>query len=462
MSQNKPKVQETQAQRHLSLSRRRFLRGVGAGVALPLFPSLPGVARAALGADEERAPVRMGFFLIPNGVVQDAWWPLSSDERNIQLNRTMTPLEEYKEHLQIIAGLDHENATPGQDGGGDHARAGATYLTGMRAKKTSGRDISCGISVDQVAAQALGHLTRFPSLELSCDAIRNTGSCDTGYACAYQYNLSWASATVPVTPEPNPRLVFERLFGAGAPGERRQAYLRRKETQKSVLDFVMEDAHLLERQLGQNDRRKLDEYLTSIREVETRIVGSEDGANIPDPEMATPAGIPQEIGEHQSLMYDIMALAFQSDQTRIASLLLAYDGSNIPYPQLGIKEGHHWLTHNQRDADYQEKVRQIEFYWMQKFAGFVKKLAETEDVDGRPMLENVMLLYGSAISDGNRHLHDNCPALLVGHGGGKLNPGRYTYPERNVPMSNLFISMLDRFGVQVDSFGDSTGRYDNI
>ncbi len=462
MSPQNLSAQDRKAQRFRSLSRRRFLRGLGASVALPLFPSLPGAARAALGADVERAPTRMAFFLIPNGVVQDAWWPLTADEKDIQLNRTMEPLEDLKQHLQIIAGLDHINATPGPDGGGDHARAGATYLTGMRAKKTSGKDIRCGTSVDQVAAQALGHLTRFPSLELSCDAIRNTGSCDTGYACAYQYNLSWASPTVPVTPEPNPRLVFERLFGAGEPGHRHEMFVRRQESQKSVLDFVMEDAHSLEQQLGVNDRGKFDEYLTSIRDVEKRIQSTEKVAEIPDPDVPTPPGIPEEIGEHQRLMYDIMMLAFQSDQTRISTLLLAYDGSNLPYPQLDIQEGHHWLTHNMRRPELMEKVRQIEQYYMQQFAGFVRRLSETEDVDGRPMIENVMMLYGAAIADGNRHSHSNLPALLVGHGGGKLNPGRYTYPEQNIPMSNLFVSMLDRFGVQVDSFGDSTGRYDNI
>jgi hypothetical protein len=373
----------------------------------------------------------------------------------------MQALEPFRDSIQVIAGLNHENATPGPDGPGDHARAGATYLTGVRARKTAGKDIRCGISVDQAAAQATGHLTRFPSLELTCDEIRNSGSCDSGYACAYQYNLSWSSPTTPLTPEPNPRLAFERLFGSGAPGDRKESITRRNETQKSVLDFVLADARALQGQLGVHDRRKLDEYLTGIRAIERRIQDVDSLERIPDPEIPTPEGAPDEIGARWDLMYDIMALAFQSDQTRIATLLLANDGSNIPYPQLGIQEGHHWLTHNLRVEDMLNKTVEIELYYMQHFARFVQKLAETEDVDGRRLIDNVMLLYGAAISDGNRHTHYNLPAVLVGGGAGKLNPGRYV-DAGGIPMSNLFVTMLDHMGVHVDSFGDSTGRFEDI
>jgi hypothetical protein len=256
-------------------------------------------------------------------------------------------------------------------------------------------------------------------------------------------------------------LAFERLFGSGQHGERTQSLARQRDTQKSVLDFVLEDARSLERQLGMNDRRKLDEYMTGIRAVERRIGDVANAEKIPDPAMLTPDGAPQEVGERWDLMYDIMTLAFQSDQTRISTLLLANDGSNIPYPQLGVKEGHHWLTHNHRDQNMLEGTVKIERYYMEHFTRFVTKLAETEDVDGRPMLENVMMLYGAAIADGNRHNHANLPALLVGGGGGKLRPGRYV-DAGGVPMSNLFVTMLDRMGVRVDQFGDSTGRFDNI
>ncbi|KAA5545869.1 DUF1552 domain-containing protein [Roseiconus nitratireducens] len=455
------------AERSASLHRRRFLRGLGAAVAVPMFSS---VARAAeksatdganLSSVGGAAPLRMAYFIHPNGVVQDYWFPKVSGD-NFEFNRTMKPLEDLREHVQVITGLDQLNATPGNDGGGDHARAGATYLTGMRAKKTGGKDIRCGISVDQVAAQQLGHLTRFPSLELTCDAIRNTGSCDTGYACAYQYNMSWSSPMTPVTPEPNPRLVFERLFGIGNHGERKRSFEIRRERQKSILDFVMEDTRSLIRDMGHEDQLKLDEYLTNVREIERRISDTEQIAKIHDPKVPTPAGIPDEIGEHMDLMYDLLVLAFQTDQTRIATLLLAYDGSNLPYPQLGISEGHHWLTHNLRVPEYKEKVGKIEVYWMEHFAKFIRKMRDTQDVDGSRLIDNVAMLYGSAISDGNRHKHDNCPAILVGGGGGMLQPGRVT-DAGGIPMSNLYVSLLEKFGVQgVNQFGDSTGSYNDI
>jgi hypothetical protein len=459
----KPPVhsRENRREERLSaLSRRRFLRGLGgAGLALPAFPSLlPRVARAA---DEERAPLRMGFFMVPNGVVQSHWWP-TGGERDFVLGQGMTDLEPYRQHIQIISGLDHENATPGPDGAGDHARAGATYLTGMRARKTAGKDIHVGVSIDQLAAQKVGHLTRYPSLELSCDEIRNSGSCDSGYACAYQYNLSWSSPTTPVTPEANPKLAFERLFGVGDHGERKDSLARSRETQKSVLDFILEDAQSIEKQLGVHDRRKLDEYLSGIRSVERRIQDVDAIERIPDPNIPTPEGAPEEMGARWDIMYEIMRLAFLSDQTRISTLLLANDGSNHPYPQLGISEGHHWLTHNLRVQDMLEKTIVIEAYYMQHFAQFIRTLSETEDIDGRPLIDNVMLLYGAAISDGNRHTHNNLPALLVGGGAGKLRPGRYVDVGSRIPMSNLFVTMLDHMGVAVDSFGDSNGRFDHI
>lgn len=461
MNGTKDSRRQQREERHHSLSRRRFLRGLGgACLALPAFPSIISQVARAAAADLGRAPLRMGFFMIPNGVVQSNWWPAGLG-RNFKLARTMEVLEPFRNHIQIIGGLDHENATPGPDGPGDHARAGATYLTGMRARKTAGKDIRCGISIDQVAAQAVGHLTRFPSLELTCDEIHNSGSCDSGYACAYQYNLSWSSPTTPVTPEPNPQLAFERLFGSGSPGQRTQSIAQQNETRKSVLDFVLEDARSLERELGTHDRRKLDEYLTGIRAVERRVNDVSSIEKIPDPDIRTPDGAPEEINDRWDLMYDLMTLAFQSDQTRIATLLLANDGSNIPYPQLDIKEGHHWLTHNHRVQDMLDKTVQIELYYMQHFARFIQKLTETEDVDGRPMIDNVMLLYGAAIADGNRHTHRNLPALLVGGGGGKLNPGRYV-EAGGIPMSNMFVTMLNHMGVNVDSFGDSTGRFDDI
>jgi hypothetical protein len=441
------------------LTRRNFLRGLGVGVALPgLLSALPRSVRAAQSA--QAAPLRMAFMTIPNGVQQDHWFPTGT-ELDFTFNTTMASLEPVKQHVQVIAGLKHENATAGRDGAGDHARASATFLTGARARKTAGKDIHVGVSVDQVAAQKLGRQTRFPSLELSCDAIRNSGSCDSGYACAYQYNIAWSSPTTPVTPETNPRLAFERLFGAGSPGERRQNYELRQQTERSVLDFILEEAKDVQQKLNAGDRRKLDEYFTVVRELEQRLKAAEQSGDIPSTERDTPSGIPADFAEHMALMYDLLFLAFQTDSTRIGTILLAYDGSNRVFPQIGVPEGHHYLTHNQRKEELAQKVARIDAYYMQQFSAFLQKLAAAEDFDGRSLLDNSMIVYGGAIADGNRHSHDNLPVILAGGGRGQLRPGRYvTVPEQ--PMANLFVSLLNRMGIETDRFGDSTGRLESV
>lgn len=444
----------------LNLSRRYFLRGSGLAVALPAYASLGHTSLAAdetvapkLAETETGAPLRMAFMSIPNGVQQDNWFP----EDGFQLNNTMKPLEKLRDHLQVIGGLDHINATPGPDGAGDHARAGATFLTGMRARKTAGSDIQCGISVDQVAAQQVGKATRLPSLELTSDLIRNSGSCDSGYACAYQYNLSWSSATTPVTPEANPRLVFERLFGSGTPTERKQNFEARQESKKSVLDFVLEQSRDVQRQLAASDRRKFDEYYAVVRDLEQRVENAERFRDPPETEQDTPAGIPKDFGDYMTLMYDMLLLAFKTDSTRIATLLLAYDGSNRTFPHLGIREGHHWLTHSQREQELAEKVARIDQYYIEHLAAFLQKMQETEDVDGNSLLHNSMLVYGGAIADGNRHTHENLPVILAGHAGGAISTGRFYQAEKQ-PMSNLFVSMLELMGVSVNQFGDSNGK----
>ncbi len=440
--------------------RRRFLKGIGTCVAIPAFESLLRPAKTALAATETmKAPLRMAFMSIPNGVQQNHWFP-EGDIKNFTLNTTMKPLESVKQNIQILAGLKHDHATPGNDGAGDHARANATFLTGARARKTPGKDIYVGTSIDQVAAQSYGHLTRFPSLELSCDAIRNSGSCDSGYACAYQYNLAWSSPTTPVTPEPNPQLVFERLFGEGQHGERQRNMELRQASQKSVLDFVLDDAASVRRELGLVDRRKLDEYLDGVRAIEQRIKSAELFGDVPDPELATPGGIPSNFGQHMDIMYDLLTLAFQTDSTRIATLLLSYDGSNRIFPDIGITEGHHYLTHNQRKEDLAAKVAEIDRYYMQRFASFLEKLSKTEDVDGNSILHNSMIVYGGAIADGNRHTHDNLPVILAGSGGGAFETGRHLQLEE-APMADLFVTMLRHAGISIDQFGDSTGNLDS-
>jgi hypothetical protein len=457
------------AQRHLSLSRRQFLRGVGACVALPMFDSLlRPMARAASAAAAEGlasaatgAPLRMAFVYFPNGAHQRYWWP-EGEGADFKLGKTMQPLQPLQRSIQVISGLDHKNATAGNDGAGDHARANATFLTGARARKTDSTDIQVGISVDQVAAQRVGHLTRFPSLELSCDSIRKSGRCDSGYSCAYQYNLSWASATTPMAPESNPRLVFERLFGAGAPGERQKNFKMRQATQRSLLDFVLDDARSLQRQLGKSDQQKLDEYLTGVREIEQRIQRAEGFGELPDPQVDTPAGIPPNYGEHMDLMYDLLAMAFETDSTRVSTLLLAGDGSNRAYPQIGIPEGHHYCSHHRNNEELMEKIGQIDLYYMERFARFLKKLDEKKDIDGRSILQNSMIVYGCGNSDGNRHTHENLPIVLAGGGGGTLTAGRFV-KLGGKPMSNLFLSMTDRMGVAgVERIGDSSGRITTV
>src|SRR5437870_2855854 len=287
MSRHKPlNPEQIAVQRAASLSRRRFLRGVGACVALPAMESLlpnsalasvaqaAGTAAAPAATAATGAPVRMAFVYFPNGAIQPNWWP-TGEGKDFKLARTLEPLEKLKDKFQVLGGLDHKNATPGPDGAGDHARASGSFLTGVRVKKTAGADIHAGVSIDQIAAQKVGHLTRFPSLELTCDSVRKSGNCDSGYSCAYQFNLSWRSPTAPVAPEPNPRLLFERLFGAGAPGERGDSLDRRRQQQRSILDFVLDDARSLQRQLASRDKQKLDEYLGSVREIEKRIEHAE-------------------------------------------------------------------------------------------------------------------------------------------------------------------------------------------
>ena len=454
------------AERYANFSRRHFLRGLGACLALPAFESVRPLGLLAadgtkqLATTASGAPARMAFVYFPNGAIQPNWWPKGEDS-DFELNRTMQPLAPVKHQIQVLGGLDHVNATPGPDGAGDHARASGTFLTGVRVKKTAGADIHAGISIDQVIANQIGHLTRFPSLELTCDAIRRSGNCDSGYSCAYQYNLAWRSPTQPIAPEPNPRLLFERLFGAGSHGERRES-LSRRQQQRSILDFVLDDARDLQRQLTARDKNKLDEYLGSVREIETRIESAERFGTTPDPTVPTPAGVPSAFDDYIQVMFDMMVLAFQTDSTRVATFLLQNEGSNRPFAEIGIAEGHHYLTHHQNKQDMIAKVAEIDLWYMKQFARFLEKMENTKDVDGKSLLQNSMIVYGSGNADGNRHTHVNLPVILAGGGGGTLAPGRFVQAG-GVPMSNLLLSMADRLGVKgLERHGDSTGRFDRI
>jgi hypothetical protein len=446
------------------LKRRTFLRGLGACVALPVFESLGPAqlfaAQTAAKNSAAAAPVRAAFVYFPNAAIPNVWWPKGGGT-DFELSRTLAPLADLRQHIQILGGLDHRNATAGPDGAGDHARANGTFLTGVRMKK-SATEVHGGVSIDQVMAQQIGHLTRFSSLELSCDAERQTGGCDSGYACAYQYNISWSSPTTPMTPEANPRHIFERLFGEGAPGERADHLKLRRQQERSILDFVLEDARDMQKRLNPRDRDKLDQYLTGVRALETRIQKAERLGDAKDPGIETPAGIPQSYAEHVQIMFETLLLAFQTDSTRVGTLLLAHDGSNKSFAEIGIPEGHHDLSHHFENAEKIQKVSDIDLWYVKQFARFLERLRDTPDTDGKSLLHNSMVIYGSGNADGNAHTHVNLPLVLAGSGGGTLSPGHYTRYD-SVPASNLFLSLADRMGVKnLDRFGDSTGRLQNI
>jgi len=455
-------------QNQLELNRRRFLKGIGACMALPAFESLlAGKLLAAAAAPQKAvtatgAPLRTAFVYFPNGVNLAKWRPDGTGSDYI-LNQTMEPLTMLQDDFQIISGFEHKNGWAGPDGAGDHARANATILTGMRPKKTAGADIRVGISVDQVAAQHIGQVTRFPSLELSCDRVRKSGVCDSGYSRAYQFNLSWRSETTPVAPESNPRLVFERLFGTrkGAT-ERQRNFELRQARQKSILDFVLDDARNLQRQLGRNDVQKLDEYLAGVREIEQRIERTEQFGKLPDPGTDTPSGIPLSYQEHIRLMFDMLVLAFQTDSTRVATFLLAHDGSNRSFKDIGVSDGHHYLSHHQNDEEKLEKIAKIDLFYVQQYAYFLHRLRETRDLDGKSLLDNSAIIYCSGLSDANRHSHDNLPVVVGGRAGGALTPGRHVKVENSVPMTNFYVKLLNILGVKADRFGDSTGVFENV
>jgi hypothetical protein len=403
----------------------------------------------------------MAFIYVPNGVIGGSWKP-QGEGRDFQLNASMEPLAPFREALSVVSGLEHKHGWANGDGGGDHARASATILTGARPKKTAGTDIRLGVSVDQFAARHMDGVTRFNSLELSCDAQRGAGTCDSGYSCAYQYNLSWRSATQPVGAESNPRELFERLFGVGEASERASASARKAARERSILDFVREDAQRLQKQLGRKDQSKLDEYLTGVREIERRIQNADRFGPPPAVDTPTPEGIPAAYSEHMKLFFDILTLAFQTDSTRVATFLLAHDGSNRNFPSIGVTDGHHQLSHHQQDPKKMELLQRIDRHYIEHLAYFLDKLRRTPEPNGKSLLDNSMIVYCGGLSDANRHAHDNLPLLVAGHGGGTLQPGTHVQLPSAQPMTNLFRTLLDRFGTPVDQFGDSDGLLSGI
>lgn len=445
------------------LSRRQFiarttLRGLGASIALPAFASLRQASAAGAVAG---IPTRMAFLYVPNGVNLAHWRP-EGEGADYTLGRSLEPLAPFRGDFQLISGLGHRNGTAGKDGAGDHARATATILTGARPRKTAGADIRAGISVDQVAANRVGGATRLRSLELSCDAARKSGSCDSGYACAYSFNMSWRSERQPASAESNPRLVFERLFGAGKGAERAANLEARLRNQRSILDFVTGEAAGLHIRLGNDDRRKLDEYLTGLREIEAQIVGFER-SNVRDvPDRDLPDKPPPSYAEHIRLLGDMLVLAFQTDSTRVATFMLAHDGSNRSFPEIGVPDGHHSLSHHENREDRLEKIARIDRFYAEQFAYLLGRLRDVKEADGSTLLDHAMVVYASGLSDGNRHNHSDLPVILAGRAGGRLVTGRHLKLAEATPMSNLFLTMLDLAGAAEDRFGDSTGRLDGV
>lgn len=440
------------------IPRRTFLKGMGTAMALPLLEAM--APARLLGATATPAkPMRMAFVYVPNGANMADWTP-TAEGTQFELPFILDPLKQHQQELQILTGLAHRKADPNGDGAGDHARASASFLTGMQARKTAAVDIRAGISVDQVAAAKVGRMTRLPSLELSCDKGQQAGSCDSGYSCAYQFNLAWKTASTPLPPEVNPRLVFERLFSNGLAGESEEARAARHANHKSILDFVLDDAHTLRSKLGATDRRKLDEYMTAVREIEQRIERAEQ-FSAASTDYAKPAGVPGDYERHIQVMFDLLTLAFQTDSTRIATFILAHDGSNRSYPAIGVSDGHHDLSHHGGNAEKKKKIAAINQFHVRQFAYFLDKLKSVKEGEGS-LLDHSMIVYGSGISDGNAHNHNDLPVLLAGRGGGSLTTGRHVRYAKDTPMTNLYLSMLDRMGVSTDRLGDSTGKLANL
>jgi hypothetical protein len=444
--------------RNWQIPRRTFLKGMGTAMALPLLEAM--VPAKLLAASTPAAkPVRMAFVYVPNGMNMADWTP-AADGTDFELPAILEPLKTHRRDLQVLTGLAHRKADPNGDGPGDHARASASFLTGMQARKTAAVDIRAGISVDQVAAARIGRLTRLPSLELSCDKGQQAGSCDSGYSCAYQFNLAWKTAASPLPPEVNPRVVFERLFSNGIAAESEEARAARQANHKSILDFVLQDAQQLRSKLGSTDRRKLDEYMTAVREIEQRIERAEQfGAAGTD--YARPAGIPGDYEQHLRVMFDLLTLAFQTDTTRISTFIVAHDGSNRSYPAIGVGDGHHDLSHHGGNAEKKKKIAAINQFHVRQFAYFLEKLKSVKEGDGS-LLDHCMIVYGSGISDGNAHNHNDLPVLLAGRGGGTLATGRHVRYPKDTPMTNLYLSMLDRMGVPTERLGDSTRKLPNL
>ncbi len=424
-----------------ALSRRSVLRGIGATIGLPFLEAMQNV----------RQPARMMIVYAPSGKIMQYWTPAETGTA-FTFSRTLKSLEKHREQVLVLSGLAANNGNSLGDGPGDHARAASCYLTGVHPKKTEGSDIRCGISMDQIAASHFAKGTRLPSLEITCEDSRQVGSCDS-YSCVYQ-SISWKSETQPLPPEMNPRNVFERLFGDAAMSPEQRA------SRRSVLDLTRQETARLARELGASGRRKMDEYLSSIRELETRIERAGRETDSMPKGVDAPAGIPTSFREHSRLLFDLSALAFASNSTRVVTFMLAREGGIRTYPEAGVPEAHHSLTHHRGDPEMIEKVVKINEFRVQQFAYFLDKLKSMQDGDGT-LLDHTVALYGASLGEPNVHDHNNLPVVLAG-GKGLIRGGRHVRYAKNTPIANLHLSMLDMAGVPMERLGDSTGRLEHL
>jgi len=434
--------------------RRTVLKGFGATLALPFLESM--MPSGVFAASVPKIPIRTAFIFVPNGVNMEHWVPTGAEYPS-----ALKPLESLKNYINVMSGLTQKNAFALGDGAGDHARSASAWLTGCHPRKTSGANIKVGVSIDQILAKEFGDKTRFGSLELGCERGGLAGDCDSGYSCAYSNSVSWRTESTPVAKEVNPRLVFERLFQSEDINETSQSRAERLAENKSILDFVLEDAKLLNKKLGTTDRMKLDEYMTGIREIERRISFVENQSKSNNIQQFSNIDIPSDYGDHIRLMGDLMVLAFQTDTTRISTFMFANEGSNRSYKSIGVSDGHHEMSHHQRNPEKLEALRKINTFHTTQLAYILNKMHSVKEGD-KTLLENSMVLYGAGICDGDRHNHDDLPLLLAGKAGGKISSGKHLKFTNGTPMSNLFLSMADKLGVPQENIGDSTGKLDQL
>jgi hypothetical protein len=436
-----------------ALSRRTLLRGAGAAIALPLLdamiPASTSLAETAAAPDRLR---RLGYIYIPMGFNPDMWNPRGDTLGELPFS--LQPLQPVKDQVTVISGMELRNAYPGS-----HATSNAAFLSAARAKRTESSDYYLGVTVDQIAARQLGQQTQLPSLELAMDLLNNVGQCDNGYACVYQNNLSWSSPTTPLPSEAHPRIVFENLFGeGGSPADRRAALKRRA----SLLDSVTEEMRRFRSQLGPSDRNKVEDYFDSIREVERRIQRAEANvAEKPLPDLDRPVGVPEAYADHARLMFDLQLLAFQGDITRVVSYQLAREASTRTYPEIGVPEPHHPVSHHGKKPDKLLKIAKINQFHLSLFAEFLKKMAATPEAGGS-LLDHSLYLYGSGMGDPDAHDHTNLPILVAGGAAGNMRGGRHVLYSEPTPLANLHLTLLNKVGIAMDSFADSNGVVDGL